>query len=196
MGPTEMHKKGSHVIRKCSFFLVFQFSANMFWGVIFQNRFSPKAVQPEASGVYKKSKDPSGGPRIICWWRDFPRMSKIIDFKITHYSARQNIGDAGSTSTQNTNPLHFVVSKRPGTPHGAKKYIFCSAENQFFFSFSICWPYRITCLTTVIDVGGQVVFLIGRPAQSAERKPPTVWSWVRAPRWVFWGCACRHAPEK
>ena len=33
--------------------------------VICQNGFSPKAVQPEASGVQKKSKDPSGGPRII-----------------------------------------------------------------------------------------------------------------------------------
>ena len=39
-----------------------------FWGgVIFQNGFSPKAVQPEAPGVSKKSKfkDPFGGPRII-----------------------------------------------------------------------------------------------------------------------------------
>jgi hypothetical protein len=28
-------------------------------GVIFQNGFSPKAVQPEARGVWKKSKGPS-----------------------------------------------------------------------------------------------------------------------------------------
>ena len=31
--------------------------------MIFQNGFSPKAVQPEAPGVREKSKDQSGGPR-------------------------------------------------------------------------------------------------------------------------------------
>ena len=38
---------------------------DVLFGVIFQNGLSPKAVQPEASGVQKKFKDPSGGPRII-----------------------------------------------------------------------------------------------------------------------------------
>ena len=36
-----------------------------FLGVVFQNGFSPNAVQPEASGVWKKYKGPSGGPMII-----------------------------------------------------------------------------------------------------------------------------------
>ena len=45
---------------------------------------------------------------------------KNHDFKETHYSVRQNIGDAGSISTQNIFPLHSVVSKRLESPYGAK----------------------------------------------------------------------------
>ena len=48
----------------------------LFWGVIFQNVFSQKAAGPAAPRG--KSEDPFGGPRTAWWWRDFPRMSKIM----------------------------------------------------------------------------------------------------------------------
>ena len=40
-------------------------SRKIFVGAISKQKKTPKAVQPEASGVQKKIKDPSGGPRII-----------------------------------------------------------------------------------------------------------------------------------
>ena len=81
-GAQKKHKKGNHVINKWWFLDVPQFPGkSVFLGVIFQNGFSPMAVQPEVPGVQKKSKDPSGGPRIIWWWRDFPRMAKFMNFK-------------------------------------------------------------------------------------------------------------------
>ena len=66
---------------------------------------------------------------------DFPRMSKIMNFKETHYSVRQKIGDAGSISTQNMFPLSSVVPKPPGSPYGAT--YFCLAENQVFQFFPL-----------------------------------------------------------
>ena len=50
-----------------------------------------------------------------------PRMSEIMDFNGTHYSVRQNDGSTGSISIRNMFPLHSVMSKRPESPHGAKK---------------------------------------------------------------------------
>ena len=50
------------------------------------------------------------------------------------YSVRQKIGDPGSISTQNMNPLHSVTPKRPELPYGAKYFVL--AENLFFLVFS------------------------------------------------------------
>ena len=67
-------------------------------------------------------------------------MSKIMNFKETHYSVRQKIGDAGSISTQNMNPLSYVTPKRLESPYGAK-YSFL-AENPVFQFFGLEIPYR------------------------------------------------------
>ena len=53
-----------------------------------------------------------------------------MDFKETHYSVRQKIGDAGSIPTQNIFPLHSVTTKRPESQYGAKYYFL--AENPVF----------------------------------------------------------------
>ena len=73
--------------------------------------------------------------RIIWWWRDFPRMSKITDFNETHYSVRQKVGSTGSISMQNVFPLHPVTSKRPESPYPAK-YLFLAEV----FGFSVFRP--------------------------------------------------------
>ena len=65
-------------------------------------------------------------------------MSKIMNFKETHYSVRQKIGDAGSISTQNMFPLHSVVSKRPESPYDAKYFVL--AEKQVFSVFQFVGP--------------------------------------------------------
>ena len=45
------HKKGSHFVTKMTMFDVCVIPGNfLFFGVIFQNGFSPKAVQPEVPG--------------------------------------------------------------------------------------------------------------------------------------------------
>ena len=68
-------------------------------------------------------------------------MSKIMNFKETHYSVRQKIGDAGSISTQNINPLHSVTPKPPESQYGAT-YLFL-AENPVFQFFSPIGPLSL-----------------------------------------------------
>ena len=59
-----MHNKGSHFIKQLRFGEVSQSPGNYFcWGVIFQNGFSPKAVQPEATGVRG---DPKANLEVFC----------------------------------------------------------------------------------------------------------------------------------
>ena len=58
-GPKTMHKKGNHFTKQMKILWGCSVSRICCAGVIFQNGFSPKAVQPEASGVWKKSKGPS-----------------------------------------------------------------------------------------------------------------------------------------
>ena len=74
--------------------------------------------------------DPMGSHGTPMASMENPRMSEIIDFNETHYSVRQKIGDAGSISTQNVNPLQSVTPKRPESPYGAKYALL--AENQVF----------------------------------------------------------------
>ena len=105
-----------------------------FWGSFFKIHFRRRPFNQKPLVFRKKSKDPSGGPRIIWWWRDFPRMSKIMNSKETHYPVGQKIGDAGSISTQNIFPLSSVTPKQPESPYGAK-YV-CWATNHFFQLFS------------------------------------------------------------
>ena len=58
---------------------------------------------------------------------------KNHDFKETHYSVRQKIGEAGSISTQNIFPISYVVSKRPESPY-VVKYLFLGVIFQNWFS--------------------------------------------------------------
>ena len=55
----------------------------VFWGSFFKMDFRRRPFNQKPLVFRKKSKDPSGSPRIIWWWRDFPRMSKIMIFKET-----------------------------------------------------------------------------------------------------------------
>ena len=64
---------------------------------------------------------------------------KNHDFKETHYSVRQKIGDPGSTSTQNMFPLHSVTPKRPESPYGAKYFVL---QKNMFFVFSFLALYK------------------------------------------------------
>ena len=74
----------------------------------------------------------------VLWVPMDPRISKIMDFNETHYSVRQKIGDGKPISTQNINPLHSVVSKRPESPYGAKNKK--NAENRVFSVFLFFGP--------------------------------------------------------
>ena len=59
---------------------------------------------------------------------------KNRDFKETHYSVTQKIGDAGFISTQNINPLRSVTPKLPESPYGAKQK---NTENPVFQFFGL-----------------------------------------------------------
>jgi hypothetical protein len=102
--------------------------------------------------VFRKNLNhPSGGPRIIWWWRDFPRKSKSMIFKETPYPVRQKIGDAGSISTQNIFPLHSATPKPPESPYGA---ICCLVwqTTQFFSVFQSFGPVGSSFWPNVDDV--------------------------------------------
>ena len=139
MGPQKEDKRKPLCRNKYDFGRLSRFPENIVcWGHF------PKWIFAEGRSTrslwcLEKSKDPFGGPRIIWWWRDFPRMSKFMIFKETHYSVRQKIGDAGSISTQNINPLHSVTPKRPELPYEAPSLLL----SFFFLTFSAFWPYWI-----------------------------------------------------
>jgi len=59
---------------------------------------------------------------------------KNHEILLFHNSVRQKIGDPGSISTQNMNPLHSVVSKLPESPYGAKYVFFCRKSSFSVFS--------------------------------------------------------------
>ena len=88
-------------------------------GVIFQNGFSPKAVQPEAPGVRG---DPRTHLEVQGSFGDEGTFQECQNHEILlfHYSARQKIGDPGSISTQNMFPRTPVTPKPPKSQYGAK----------------------------------------------------------------------------
>ena len=91
-----------------------------------------------------RMKDPSGPiwrPKDHLVMKGLSKNVKNLDFKETHYSVRQKIGDPGSISTQNMFPLHSVTPKRPESPYGATFFVWQKIQ---FFSFSATgvgkWP--------------------------------------------------------
>jgi len=120
-GITKRHKKGSRFVKEMTIVGGFPVSrTDFYWGSFFKMDFRRRPFNQKPL-VFRKNPRTHLESMDHLVMKDFPKMLKIMNFKETHYLARQKIGDAGSISTQNIFPLSSVVSKTPESPYGANK---------------------------------------------------------------------------